>query len=157
MTKTRMLLFIKFIKRGIHMGRYKQKSNGKGSLKLIQTLVNEYSHVLNSKLSHITGEQITWVSPLESDEYAEYRDTAFLEKLEVDAEVVKKLKDFWPRNGPQWDALGKFGDNGVLLVEAKANLPELVSPPSSPKPNITATHRTIIGGNKGIHRCYPGC
>ena len=113
------------------MGRYRQKSNGKGSLKLIQTLVNEYSHVFNSKLAHITGEQITWISPLESDEYAEYRDTAFLEKLKVNTEAVEKLKDFWPRNGPQWDALGKFGDNGVLLVEAKANLPELVSPPSS--------------------------
>ena len=113
------------------MGRYRQKSNGKGSLKLIQTLVNEYSHVLNSKLAHITGEQVTWVSPLESDEYAKYRDTAFLEKLKVNDEVAEKLKDFWPRNGPQWDALGKFRDYGVLLVEAKANPPELKSPPSS--------------------------
>lgn len=113
------------------MGRYKQKSNGKGSLKLIQTLVNEYSYVLNCKLSYITDKQVTWVSPLESDEYAEYRDAEFLEKLGVDAEVENQLNDFWPRNGPQWDALGKFRDNGALLVEAKANLPELESSPSS--------------------------
>lgn len=110
------------------MGVYTQKSNGKGSLKLIQTLVNEYQHVLNSKLAHLTSEQISWVSPLASEEYAEYRDRTFLEKLKVDPVVINKLIDFWPRNGPQWDALGKYSDNGVLLVAAKANLPELKSP-----------------------------
>ena len=113
------------------MGRYKQKSDGKGSLKLIQTLVNEYKHVLNRKLSHLTSEPISWVSPLDTDEYAEYRDRTFLEKLDVDVEVTNKLIDFWPKNGPQWDALGVFGQDGVLLIEAKANLPELESPPSS--------------------------
>ncbi|MED4399989.1 hypothetical protein ABET41_10485 [Metabacillus fastidiosus] len=112
------------------MGRFKQKSDGKGSLKLIQTLVNNHPHILNSKLSHIVGERISWVSPLYTDEYAEYRDKAFLEKLGVDTEIAKNLKKFWPRNGPQWDALGKFGENGVILVEAKANLPELGSPRS---------------------------
>ena len=80
-----------------------------------------------------------------------------MEKLKVNAEAVEKLKDFWPRNGPQWDALGKFGDNGILLVEAKANLPELVSPPSSatsPKSRQLIAQsfedtRKYIGSNPG--------
>lgn len=65
---------------------------------------------------------IIWVSPLKKDEYAVYRDRKFLEQLKLNAEVVDNLTEFWPRNGPQWDSLGKFGENGVLLVEAKANL-----------------------------------
>lgn len=130
MTRERILLFIKLIKRGINLASYKQKSDGKGSLKLIQTLVNDYKQVFNSKLSDFINEQIQWVSPLKTEEYAEYRDKKFLEQLNI-TKVANELLEFWPRNGPQWDALGKFGENGVLLVEAKANIPELASPPSS--------------------------
>ena len=32
--------------------------------------------------------------------------------------------------GPQWDALARVGSCGALLVEAKANIPEIVSPGS---------------------------
>jgi len=37
------------------------------------------------------------------------------------------LNKFWPKNGPQWDALGKSNDK-YFIVEAKANIPELKSP-----------------------------
>ena len=37
------------------------------------------------------------------------------------------MHNFWPARGPQWDALGKT-DNGIILIEAKANIPEFISP-----------------------------
>ena len=72
--------------------------------------------------------EIEWRSPLRSDEFAEYRDAAFLKRLELD-HLADALETFWPRRGPQWDALGKAGDK-VFLVEAKAHVGEFLSPPS---------------------------
>ena len=40
----------------------------------------------------------------------------------------RPLEEFWPRRGPQWDALGRTGSGKILLIEAKANIPEIVSP-----------------------------
>ena len=54
--------------------------------------------------------------------------------------------------------IGKFGENGVLLVEAKANLPELESPPSSAKSPIS---RQLIAKSLEETKAYidatPGC
>ena len=77
-------------------------------------------------------EAIEWVSPLADDEYAEYRDASFLRRLGVDLRN-RPLREFWPRRGPQWDALGRTDGGAVFLVEAKANIPELVSPASGAK------------------------
>jgi hypothetical protein len=63
------------------------------------------------------------------DDHAEYRDETFIEKLGIKDRLKNPLRDFWPLKGPQWDALGKAG-NTVFLVEAKANIPEMVSSPS---------------------------
>jgi len=64
---------------------------------------------------------------LKDDKFAEYRDRAFLERIGLD-ELSEELQKFWPKNGPQWDALGRTSDEkAVILVEAKANVPELVS------------------------------
>jgi len=42
--------------------------------------------------------------------------------------LAKNLEKFWPKMGPQWDALGVTADGeAIILVEAKANVPELVS------------------------------
>jgi len=50
-----------------------------------------------------------------------------LENLHLQ-ELTEQLHKFWPKNGPQWDALGKTPDGeAFFLVEAKANLPEMVS------------------------------
>ena len=43
----------------------------------------------------------------------------------------RPLREFWPRFGPQWDALGRTSKGSVFLVEA--NIPELVSPASGAK------------------------
>ncbi|HWF64698.1 MAG TPA: hypothetical protein VN685_08815, partial [Rhizomicrobium sp.] len=73
--------------------------------------------------------KITWMSPLASDDYAEYRDEGFLTLLNLQ-HLQPALEQFWPKRGPQWDALG-FSDHGdVLLVEAKAHVAELHSPAS---------------------------
>jgi len=112
------------------MGRFIQDSNSHGSLKNLQVAINEKKKYLDYKISKVVGKQmkIDWRSPLELDDYAEYRDKDFLEKLGIlNNEMEYPLGNFWPSNGPQWDALGVSGDE-IILVEAKANIPEMVSP-----------------------------
>jgi len=78
-----------------------------------------------------------WKSPLESDQFAEYRDDDFLAILEIKNALDNKLIDFWPKRGPQWDALGCDGTT-YYIVEAKANIPEIVSPGSTAGPDSLA-------------------
>jgi len=107
------------------------KENPKGSQKWVQKIINLCPSLLNrliqQKIASLSGREIQWTSPVEQDEFAEYRDAAFLENLDLQ-EFAEKLEKFWPNMGPQWDALGRTADGEVLiLVEAKANVPELVS------------------------------
>lgn len=111
--------------------RVPQPRAKRGSQKWIQDIINAYPEVLNArireKIASLSSRKICWISPLEQDDFAEYRDTEFIKKLEL-SELSQKLNKFWPKNGPQWDALGKTSDHkAVILVEAKANVPELVS------------------------------
>ncbi|MBA7542243.1 hypothetical protein ES705_34563 [subsurface metagenome] len=110
------------------MGRYPQKSNSHGSLKDLQDTINKKKKYLDAEISKAIEKRmnIDWRSPLKSDDYAEYRDEDFLEKLGILRKIKYPLSDFWPDNGPQWDALGVDGDE-IILVEAKANIPEMVS------------------------------
>jgi hypothetical protein len=113
------------------MGRIKQSKGDKGSLKWIQALINEYPSILNKEISKFLNQElelsIEWRSPREDDHWAEYRDEAFLDLLGI--KITKtRLKNFWPSRGPQWDALGRASEAGpYFLVEAKANIPELLS------------------------------
>lgn len=113
------------------MGRYVQKADGKGSLKCIQILVNEYPELINEKiieqLSLYPAIQIDWKSPLKCDQFAEYRDQPFLDRLNLSGIHVD---GFWPKMGPQWDGLAKSDKGDLFLIEAKANIQEIVSPPS---------------------------
>ncbi len=110
------------------MGRYPQKSNSHGSLKNLQIAINVKKKYLDCEISKVIGKQIKidWRSALKSDDYAEYRDEDFLEKLGILNKIKYPLSKFWPEKGPQWDALGVSGDD-IILVEAKANIPEMVS------------------------------
>lgn len=102
--------------------RAKQPVGEKGSLKWMQRAVARRADLLQPDgLS-----PVTWLSPLVTDDYAEYRDTAFLEKLEVGG-LAEELGAFWPGRGPQWDALGLCRE-GPVLVEAKAHLGEFLTP-----------------------------
>jgi hypothetical protein len=108
-----------------------QKKEDKGSQKWIQKIINACPDFLNAlireQVPSLTKRDIIWLSPLEKDGFAEYRDAAFLQRIGL-PELTPKLGQFWPKNGPQWDALGKTVDNeAIILVEAKANVAELIS------------------------------
>lgn len=112
------------------MTRITQKSDGRGSLKGIQVLVNQNQDLINnllmSSFGDLANQQIFWSSPIEQDDFAEYRDNDFLLKVGLDPTEIK-LDDFWPKKGPQWDGLAKTTSGHVILVEAKANIPEIVT------------------------------
>jgi hypothetical protein len=112
------------------LARFTQKRAEKGSQKWIQKLINERPRLLGSRITQALGlvddEEIRWLSPLESDDYAEYRDEAFLQRLGAKLETTT-LSEFWPREGPQWDALGRSSSGKLFLVEAKSHIPELIS------------------------------
>lgn len=111
------------------MGRFPQPVGARGSLKWIQIAVNEAPVVLDQAILPKLGaaSRIDWLSPVASDEFAEYRDGASLDRLQL-AELGNALTDFWPLRGPQWDALGRSDAGDVILVEAKAHIAELCSP-----------------------------
>jgi hypothetical protein len=118
------------------MGRYEQNGDSHGSLKDIQILVNKKKEILDNELNkHLNnGVSIEWVSPIEKDKYSEYRDNDFLNILGINNKIKMPLNRFWPKMGPQWDALGKYNDN-IFIVEAKANIPELKSPETKASDN----------------------
>jgi hypothetical protein len=107
------------------------KEDPKGSQKWVQKIITNCHGLLNrliqQEIAALSGREIQWTSPREQDEFAEYRDAAFLKNLGLH-EFTEELEKFWPKMGPQWDALGRTADGEVfILVEAKANVPELVS------------------------------
>ena len=89
------------------MGRIEQHKGSKGSLKWIQYIVNSCPDVLNNPINNFLcydkSRPIEWLSPRKDDNYSEYRDKAFLDVLGIKLSKVR-LKDFWPKRGPQWDA-----------------------------------------------------
>jgi hypothetical protein len=70
--------------------------------------------------------QLNWLSPLRCDKWAEYRDSQFLRIIKQE-HLGKQLKTFWPRRGPQWDALAYDDSGRVFLFEAKAHGSEMQS------------------------------
>ena len=112
------------------MARFPQLKATKGSQKWIQKLINEKPNILNKQLHTKLGmqenDELRWLSPRGNDDYAEYRDETFLERLGITLELCP-LRDFWPSRGPQWDALGKTNSKKLFLIEAKSHIPELIS------------------------------
>ncbi|MDO9531289.1 MAG: hypothetical protein Q7O12_04060 [Deltaproteobacteria bacterium] len=133
------------------------KENPKGSQKWIQVLINACPELFNNRIRervrNLSGRDICWVSPLKKDDFAEYRDRAFLERIGLD-ELSEELGKFWPKNGPQWDALGKTSDGETFfLVEAKANLPELVSFCGATNKNSLSTISDSLAKTQGWITC----
>ena len=111
----------------------------RGSRKWLQVLVNCRPELLNDAIAQrLPGlpEDVDWLSPLAEDHYAEYRDQTFLDRLSSSGyyrkptEAQSDLTDFWPRFGPQWDGLAVTDRGQVILVEAKAHIPEMVIAPT---------------------------
>jgi len=99
-----------------------------GSQRQIQIYVNDRQTDLERAIAGCVPDmaepsRFHWVSPLQANQYAEYRDGLFLRSLGLGA-MTQKLADFWPARGPAWDALAtvEFADHqmGVLLCEAKS-------------------------------------
>jgi hypothetical protein len=111
------------------MSRHPQPSDVSGSLRDIQILVNEhpnsFSKAIIKKLNVKSG-KIEWLSPLKEDGYAEYSDSGFINRLGINSLKIN-LDKFWPKNGPQWDALGKGDKREIFLVESNADIPEIVT------------------------------
>lgn len=99
-------------------------------MKWIQHVINYAPSILNKPICEFIGSKkesrIEWLSPRADDDYAEYRDQAFLDLLGIKL-TQTKLRDFWPIRGPQWDALGRIEDRAYFLVEAKAHVSEIIS------------------------------
>jgi len=98
----------------------------KGSQLQVQLYVNRREPELSAAAGEALGmasEAITWVSPLEGQSFEEYRDMDFLEAAGQRAAAVD-LAEFWPEQGPVWDALATVrtsnGPTGVILAEGKS-------------------------------------
>ena len=111
----------------------------RGSRKWLQVLVNCRPELLNDAIAQRLPdlpEDIDWRSPLLDDHYAEYRDQSFLDRVSGSMYYREPtlpqqgLSDFWPRFGPQWDGLAVTDRGQVILVEAKAHIPETVTAPT---------------------------
>jgi hypothetical protein len=70
---------------------------------------------------------ISWLSHIHVDEFAEYRDQAFLDLPGIQLQRCPLYK-FWPAKGPQWDALAKADSGETFIVESKAHVNEILSP-----------------------------
>jgi hypothetical protein len=119
------------------MAGYGQQTGERGSLKWIQRLINDRSDLLEKPLRKqfkiAPDVRFEWKSPLKHKGFEEYRDADFLKAICM-GEHIGRLQEFWPRRGPQWDALGVLSDGTALLVEAKAHLSELLSRCSARSP-----------------------
>lgn len=135
------------------MSRMPQGKASTGSQKWLQVLVNERPELLARALvtdKELAGAgRIEWLSPLANDDFAEYRDAAFLRRLGVQP-ARKPLDAFWPRQGPVWDGLGRTERGDLLLVEAKAHIGELVSSASQ----AAAESRTRIEDSLAATKRY---
>ena len=111
------------------MPRYAEGIADRGSQKWLQYLVNVEPELINRELGAfvegISDEEIRWLSPVRDDDYSEYRDRAFLQRLGLTLEKVA-LSEYWPRGGPVWDGLARASSH-FFLLEAKAHIPELNS------------------------------
>lgn len=136
--------------------RTPQLKGTKGSLKWIQILANDHPDRLNKAIASelsLSSPNIQWLSPLKSDQYAEYRDGAFLDLLGL-GEFKTSLRKFWPRNGPQWDALGRSTEKGpYFLLEAKANIPEIMSSLGAKSKDSIAKIRKSLEETRKYLRC----
>lgn len=118
------------------MPRRPRPPNTERSEHWMRVAANEASGALNHKIAKAygwSGEEIEWLSPITSDEYAEYYDESFLELLGIN-DLRVPLRDFWPRSGPRWDGLARTASGKVILVEAKAYIEEGVDYRSKASP-----------------------
>jgi hypothetical protein len=133
------------------MPRISQRKAQRGSQRWLQALVNErpdvFAREFLPQIGYAPEDQLEWLSPLRTDAYSEYRDEAFLERLDVTLSRTS-LSEFWPKRGPVWDALARGPRGEPILVEAKAHIPELYSPASAASEASLASIRASLSSAK---------
>jgi hypothetical protein len=86
------------------MSKVKQLGTEHGSLRDIQLLVNKnqglIDNLIKKEFPEMINENIYWKSPLESEDFAEYRDNDFIDVIGLDRNEIR-LQEFWPERGPQ--------------------------------------------------------
>src|SRR6266849_6717316 len=110
-----------------------------GSQRWLQVAVNRKPQVLLGALERSGAiaprASVAWCSPLEKENFQEYRDGKALEKVGIARASLKKaLEEFWPARGPVWDAVGITSEGRPLFLEAKAHIPEAASPATRATP-----------------------
>ncbi len=127
------------------MPRVTQRAEKRGSQRWLQVAVNRCPSVIENAIRSVgigLNDPVIWKSPLDSDEFAEYRDAEFLARLKVKLDK-RALRDFWPNGGPCWDGLARSGDR-IFLIEAKANINELNSTPCKASPTSLVKIRSAL-------------
>jgi len=81
------------------------------------------AQAIERALPNLSTRRLRWASPLQADDFREFRDGAFLDAVGLGSHR-SALRAFWPAGGPVWDALAVTEQGGVVLVEAKAHLSE---------------------------------
>ena len=94
---------------------------------LVRDRPTALTHAIRAASPAVRSENIEWRSP-QPPKYSEYRDSRALALLDLE-NLGGALSTFWPSRGPVWDGLGVDITTGErFFVEAKAHIPELVSP-----------------------------
>ena len=106
-----------------------------GSQRWLQISVNRCPDIINTAIANELGlspnEEIKWLSPLECDGFAEYRDEQILERLSV--EIDKRLlNDFRPYS-PQWDGLAQTSKSGKPQSRSSPPISAYPTPGGSPR------------------------
>lgn len=128
--------------------RVKQQRGTRGSLRAIQTAVANpavLDVVVRRAVDLPSGATIKWRSPLANDDWAEYRDRSFLDRLGLER-LGTHLAEFWPTRGPQWDALATVSTGDVLLVEAKSHVNEMMSVCKAGEESLKTIRAALHGG-----------
>lgn len=103
----------------------------RGSQRWLQVAVNHSPEVLLNALRRsgalAASDDIAWRSPLQGDEFREFRDQAALSLAGVTS-LKRPLATFWPARGPVWDGIGVTAAGWPVFVEAKAHIAEAASP-----------------------------
>ncbi len=102
-----------------------------GSQRWLQLAVNVQRRLVEEPLVGSLGigshSPLEWLCPLHSSGYREYKNLDVLKALGAPISVQHSLAEFWPRRGPVWDGLARSNGGELLLLEAKAHIPELAS------------------------------
>ena len=124
------------------MPRRSRPANANRSEHWLRVAANEASAYTNEKIKSEfrwdVREAVEWRSPINADQYAEYYDEEFINRLGIE-ELTVPLCSFWPPSGPRWDGLARTSSRKFILVEAKAYIEEGVDFSSKAKDSSSRT------------------